>query len=282
MTTIASLLAAGSVTVLQFAYNLNFFPIGVIGISYAIAAFPTFCELANNKQLDKLREAFSSTIRQVMFFIIPVTVVTLLLRAQIVRLVFGAGIFDWSATTLTADTLAMFAVSFFAQCLIYIAVRVFFAFEDSWTPFVAGILAALINVTFGYLLTEEYGVPGLAVAFSIATMMQLAILWVSLKAKLGSLDERALLKSTAILSFAGLAAAAVTQAVKYTVVDYLELDTFMNVFIQTIAAGGAGLFMYFATAFILRSPEMMAFAQGVHSRLIKTAKPTETVQQELV
>jgi putative peptidoglycan lipid II flippase len=282
MTAIATGLAAGSVTVLQFAYNVNFFPIGVIGVSYAIAAFPTFCDLVKDEQTGKLREAFSGTIRQVMFFIIPVTIITLLLRAQIVRLVFGAGIFDWSATIVTADTLAMFAVSFFAQCLVFVVIRAFFAYEDSWTPFAAGLISAVISGLGGYFLAPVYGVPGLAIAFSVASMVQLATLWVFLKGKLGSLDERVILRSTVILCLAGAAAAAVTQAVKYEVVDYIQLDTFNNVLSQTLIAGGAGLFMYFVTAFILRSPEMLAFAQGLHAKFMKTAKPTETVQQELV
>ncbi|MEK7183523.1 MAG: murein biosynthesis integral membrane protein MurJ [Patescibacteria group bacterium] len=282
MTAIATGLTAGSVTVLQFAYNLNFFPIGIIGVSYAIAAFPTFCEFVKGDEATKLREAFSATVRQVMFFIIPATIISLLLRAQIVRLVFGAGDFDWTATIATADTLAMFALSFFAQCLVFVIIRVFFAYEDSWTPFAAGVIAAILNGVGGFVLAPLYGVPGLAWAFSLASMVQLAMLWVFLKGKLGSLDEKVILKSTAILSLAGLAAAAVTQSVKYTVVEYVQLDTFMNVLLQTAAAGGAGLFMYFATAFILRSPEMMAFAGGLRARFFRTAKPTETVQQELV
>jgi putative peptidoglycan lipid II flippase len=282
MTIIATGLADGSVTILQFAYNLNFFPIGVIGVSYAIAAFPTFCEFVKNDESKKLRESFAATVRQVMFFIIPVTVVSLLLRAQIVRLVFGAKNFDWVATALTADTLAMFAVSFFAQCLVFLVVRVYFAYEDSWTPFLSGLIAVVLSCAGGYWLAPQYGVPGLAWAFSFASMVQLAMLWVLLKGRLGSLEEKSILKSTVILSLAGLASAAVIQAVKYTVVDYVQLDTFMNVLLQTVAAGGAGLFMYFATAFMLRSPEMMAFADGLRARFIKTSKPTETVQQELV
>lgn len=282
MTVIATGLVGGSVTILQFAYNLNFFPIGIIGVSYAIAAFPTFCEFVKGGDNSKLRDSFSATVRQVLFLIIPVTIITLLLRAQIVRLVFGAGIFDWTSTIITADTLAMFAVSFFAQCLVFVIVRVFFAYEDSWTPFLAGLIAAVVNAIGGIVLAPLYGVPGLAWAFSLAAMMQLAILWVTLKGRLGSLDERTILRSTIILCLAGMAAAAVTQSVKYTVVEYVQLDTFMNVLLQTLTSGGAGLFMYFATAFILRSPEMMSFAAGLHARFIKAAKPTETVQQELV
>lgn len=282
MTALATLLAAGSVTVLQFAYNLNFFPIGVIGVSYAIAAFPTFSEFVNAREIDKLRSAFSTTVRQVMFFIIPITVITLLLRAQIVRLAYGAGVFDWVATILTADTLAMFAVSFFAQCLVFVLVRMYFAYQDTWTPFVVGVIAAAINIICGIMLAPTYGVPGLAWSFSLSALVQLALLWSLLRSKTGSLDEAVILRSTIILSFAGLAAAAMTQIMKGEVVDFIELDTTVNVLTQTVIAGGAGLLIYFVTAFMMGSPEMMAFTQGIRRKLIRTAKPAEPAQQEMV
>lgn len=282
MTVIATELVSGSVTVLQFAYNLNFFPIGVIGVSYAIAAFPSFCDFVNERAHDKLRESFSATVRQVMFFIIPVTIVSLLLRAQIVRLVYGGEAFDWAATIITADTLAMFAVSFFAQCLVFVTIRVFFAFGDSWTPFFVGVVGTVTAVLGGLMLAPIYGVPGLAGAFSLASMIQLALLWVFLKGKLGSLDEKQIARSTIILCLAGIVAAVVIQTVKYEVVKHVQLDTGLNVLLQTLLAGGLGLLVYFAAALVLRSPEMLAFAQGLHSRFFKTSKPTETVTQELV
>ncbi len=278
MTSLASLLAVGSVTVLQFAFNLNFFPIGVIGVSYAIAAFPTFCDFANSKELGKLREALSSTVRQVMFFIVPATFITLLLRAQIVRLVYGAGVFDWDATILTADVLGILAISFFAQSLVYVLVRVYFALNDTWSPFFIALIAAALNIVLGVILTPTYGLLALGLAISLSAIAQLVLLWVILKQKLGSLDEKTIFKSVASLTFAALAAAAVTQAVKYAVVDYIPLDSFMNVLLQTLIAGGAGLIMYFATALILRSPEMLVFVYGLHGRLIRSAKPTETAQ----
>jgi putative peptidoglycan lipid II flippase len=279
MTVIATSLTAGSVTILQFAYNLNFFPIGIIGVSYAIAAFPTFCEYVNHNALDKLRDSFSATVRQVLFFIIPATVLFLLLRAQAVRLIFGAGVFDWQATIATADTLAMFALSFFAQSLVFVVVRVYFAFEDSWTPFWAGILSAVVSGLGGWWLSGSYGVSGLAAAFSAGSMIQLCVLWLFLKRKVGSLRERDIVKSTIVLTLAGIIAGLVAQAVKYSVVDYIQLDTFFNVFLQASIAGGVGFVMYILAAWLLHSPEMKVFTAGLRARFMKTAKSPEIISE---
>ncbi|HMB65422.1 MAG TPA: murein biosynthesis integral membrane protein MurJ, partial [Patescibacteria group bacterium] len=82
ITIIASGLAGGSLAVFNFANNLQYFPVGIFGISFAIAAFPTMSAVAFNKK--KLVANFSYTARQILFFIVPATVLLLTLRAQIV------------------------------------------------------------------------------------------------------------------------------------------------------------------------------------------------------
>lgn len=284
MTSFASLLTVGTVTVLQFAYNLNFFVVGVIGVSYAVAAFPTFCENASSKE--RLRDSVSSTIRQVLFFVIPATIIFVLLRAQLVRLVFGAGDFDWTATIATADTLAFFALSFFAQCLVFVLVRAFFALKDTWSPFAIGLLATLFNLGLGYFLLPHSGVSGLSLSFSLSSMLQLALLWVFLRGKLDSLHEGQILRSAFILSIAGLIAAFVTQVMKSEFVRFiadlwgLELNTFHAVLGQVLICGVAGSLVYFAAAMMLRSPEVQEFSSGLRARLFKSAKPIEPVAQD--
>lgn len=278
MSSLATYLAAGSATNLQFAYNLNFFPIGIIGVSYAVAVFPTLCDHINEENSDGFRLSLSSTVRQVLFFMIPATILFLLLRAQIVRVAFGAGEFDWDATIKTADTLGFFALSFFAQALVFVVVRAFFALRDSTTPFIAGLVGFVFTVVFSLLLMEPMGVAGFALAYSLASIVQFALLWTLLRVKFGSLDELRILKSLAILSVAGFACAIATQLVKYEIVKHISLDTFVNVLGQGFIAGFAGLFAFVLVAIALRSPEMLDVIRGLKRKFLKTAKPPETVQ----
>ncbi|PIR59700.1 MAG: murein biosynthesis integral membrane protein MurJ, partial [Candidatus Pacebacteria bacterium CG10_big_fil_rev_8_21_14_0_10_45_6] len=90
VTLIASGLSAGSVTIFHFANNLQYFPIGLIGHSFAIAAFPTMAALVAEGRTHQMIEHLSRTIRQILFLIIPATIIFLLLRAQIVRVILGS------------------------------------------------------------------------------------------------------------------------------------------------------------------------------------------------
>ena len=106
LTVLASTFVVGSLTIFQFAYNIEFFPVGIIGVSFAIAVFPTLSELAQKNDMDSFIDAIANTTRQLLYLLIPMTLLFLIFRAQIVRVVVGAGEFDWAATIATADTLA--------------------------------------------------------------------------------------------------------------------------------------------------------------------------------
>ncbi len=275
MCVLATFIADGAVRDFNLAYTLNFVPIGIVAVSYAIAAYPTFCERAAAKDLAGLRASFSLTVRQVMFFMIPATVLFLLLRAQIVRVVYGADGLDWPSTILIADTLAIFALSFFAQAANFILVRVYYALEDTITPFIFALLGGVLAVGTAIPLSHAYGTFGLAIAFSASAMIQTAFLWVFLHWKVGGLDERKILYSMFVFSLAGILSAFATQGAKYGIVKYITLDTFANVFLQFSLASLVGLGVYLLTAYFLKSPELRSILAGLQSRFLKAAQPGE-------
>ncbi len=279
MTSVASLLVAGSTTMLDLAYNLNSFPIGVIAMAYAVASFPMLCERAAAKDMPGFVETFSNAVRQVLLWIVPATISFLLLRAQLVRLAFGGKNFDWMATVTTADTLALFAISFAAQALITILVRAFFALEDARTPFVVAVVAATINIGLGSVLSDHFGVVGLSAAFSVSAIVQMALLWALLHHRVGALDEGRILRTTVMISVAALIGGGVTQAVKYGVVAVVPLNSYVAVLTETALAGGAGLLVYIALGILLKNQDMIAFARSFRRKMLQRVKPIEVVAE---
>lgn len=265
ITVIASTLSSGSLTVFNFANNLQYFPIGVFGISFALAAFPTLSAVAFDKK--KLIENFSQTLRQILFFIVPSTVLLLTLRAQIVRVVFGRGLFSWEDTVLTINTLGFFTLSLFAQASIPLLIRVFYARHNSKTPFYVGIFAVITNVFLSLWLGRELGVAGLALAFSIANIINFIILWMVLHAELGRLDEFKILRAVIKFSIAAIACGIAVQGAKVIVWPFIDMTKTMGVFTQGAAAGISGLFVYTVVSVLLKCEELSSFWNGLKRRL---------------
>ena len=162
MTVFASFLAVGSIAVYNFAYNIWSFPLGIFGLSFVLASFPKISDKAQRKDRLGFVKVFSFTARQILFYTLPAAVLFIVLRSQIVRVILGSGRFDWQDTFLTYQTLAYFSLSLFAEGLVFLFLRGFFAWEDTKTPFGLGLLAAAGRLSAAWFFSKFLGVPGLA------------------------------------------------------------------------------------------------------------------------
>ncbi|HLD18323.1 MAG TPA: murein biosynthesis integral membrane protein MurJ, partial [Patescibacteria group bacterium] len=280
MLVLASRLQAGSVTLFMFASNIQYLPVGLVGVSYAVAAFPLLSEQATEGKTGRFVASFSAAARQILFLIIPFTLAFVLLRAQIVRVAVGAGKFGWEETIATADAVAIFALSFASQCLVYLLARAFFALKDTLTPLAAGAASLMVVLFAGLYLSERFGVAGLAAAFSLASIAQLMFLWLPLRARLGSLDEMRMLRSLYLLTSAGLAGGLMMQLLKPLTVRFFPLETFWNVLLQGTVAGLGGWTVYAALAWVLKNEEIHAFAGALRQRFFRSTHPTEALPPE--
>ena len=276
-TIIASTLAVGSVTLFQFAYNIQYFPVGIIGVSYAIAAFPAFAETLGKNNKKEFVDVFSSTIRQLLFLLAPCTILFLLLRAQIVRVVVGAGQFTWAETITTANILACFTVSFIAQTLTMVLTRAFYALRDTSTPLVIAVATDVLALVAALWLKPGFGVIGLGIAFSLSALAESSLLWVALRQRTGTLGERSMAKSCWVIFIASLACGVVIQLFKPLVVAWLPLTNFLNVFLGGLLVGTLGLAAYLGISILLGSPELKALHASIRRKLLAKAKTTEAV-----
>ncbi|MFA6514498.1 MAG: murein biosynthesis integral membrane protein MurJ [Patescibacteria group bacterium] len=264
-TIIASGLPSGSLSAFNFANNLQSFPVGIFGISFAIAAFPALSENSHNKQ--RLTEHFSNTFRQILFFVIPATVLIVTLRAQIIRVVLGTGNFDWRSTFMTMDALGFFAISLFAQATLPLVVRVFYARHDSKTPFYVGLISIGINIILSVYLGKSMGVAGLALAFSIANILNLILLWTWLYVKVGALDLGNILLASLKLLIAAIGAGLASQIMKVVVWPFIDMSKFSGVFIQLTASFIVGLLVYAVFCYLLGSEEFFKLMSALKNRL---------------
>ena len=258
---LASNLGTGSVAVFNLANNLQSFPIGVFGISLAISSFPVFSKAWAEIDRDGFVRHFSESFRRILFLIIPVSVGILLLRAQFVRIILGAGAFDWTDTILTAQTLGFFSLSLFAQSLAPMLTRSFYAFQNTKTPVIISLISMAMNIGLGIWLSQRWGIYGLALAFSISSVVNTLLLLIALRVVVGDLDERRILRSTIKIIAATIIMGAIVQLMKYFIATGVNMQTFLGVALQTSIAFVAGVIAYIIIAYLLHCEEIGALRQ---------------------
>ena len=280
ITILASLLPAGSITIFNLANNLQAVPIGIIGIPFAIAVFPVLSTVAANNDTEGFVKNLSSTIRQVLFLIIPCSVIFLLLRAQVVRVVLGTGKFDWHATITTADTLAFFALSLFAQALIPLIARAFYALANTKTPFIIGIIAELSSIIAALLFMKPFGVAGLAFAFSIGSLLNLILLIIYLKNTLHTIDGDKIFSSFYRMIIAAIPMGLGIQFAKTPLAKIFNQDYFFGILGQGLVAGLLGLAIYFILCYLLKVPELLQIKESLTARFLKSkqVQPQESIE----
>ena len=269
ITIIASTLSAGSLSIFNFANNLQSVPLGFLSVPFVLAVFPTFSHLAARKNWNEFIFNFSKIFRQILFFIIPASVLMIVLRAQIVRIVLGTGKFDWEDTILTFQALGIFSISLFAQCLIPLLARSFYAVHDTRIPFYTGLVSEGVNLALAFFLSQRYGILGLAWAFSAANVVNMLLLFFILRSKFGNLDDKKIISVILKIVFSALAAGLAAQLFKYLTSFYIDLDTFVGISTQMLIASAVGIAVYLVLTRILKLEELYYLKTFLTSKIFR-------------
>ena len=272
ITIFASTLTTGSLAIFSFANNIQSGPLGLFGISFAIAVFPTLSALSAKKQKDKFILTFSRTFRQILFFIIPISIFLFVLRAQTVRVLLGTGNFNWDDTILTFQVLGLMAASLFAQSLLPLLNRAFYALQNTKTPLYIALVSEAVNITAVFLLIDKFSVYGLAIAFSLASIVNMALLVIFLRRNLPNIDGKTIIDSALRILSASVIAGLVAQIVKQEVGTRGQLDTFLAVLTQLVVAGGAGLVAFCLASYYLNVKEFFQFTRSIRGKIFKVKK----------
>lgn len=231
--------------IFDLAQTIAFAPVVLVGHAIAQAAFPILSRERNNLQNFKL--TFMNSFNQMLYLILPISVLILVLRIPIVRIVFGADRLDWPATVLTGKILAFFTLSIFAQALIALVYRAFYALHDTKTPLITGALSTIFMLILGYvfIVVMGLGVSSVAVAYSIAGITQLFFLLVLLHRKTGRFHLPSLLVSWIKIGASSFFTAFALY-IPIKLLDQLVFDTTrtINLLILTGISSLAGLSIY--------------------------------------
>ncbi|MBD3244810.1 MAG: murein biosynthesis integral membrane protein MurJ [Candidatus Moranbacteria bacterium] len=244
ITIISSTLASGSLSVFKFANNLATIPLTIFGAPFAIAAFADLSFAYNKQKMKKFNKIFSSTFTQIAFFVIPAAIMILIFRAQLVRLFFGVGKFDWEDTTLTLNVLGFLSVSLFFQSVIPLVSRAFFAIHNALIPFLSGVIALCVNVVLSLYFSKNLGIEGVALGFSISQIANLTFMLTILYIKIGGFKDHEIASSIVKICFSALLGGILAYFLKHYLGDRLGTDTFLKIFLQTAIPVGLGGVLY--------------------------------------
>jgi peptidoglycan biosynthesis protein MviN/MurJ (putative lipid II flippase) len=287
---LASFMTAGSISIFNLAFNLQSVPLTIIGVSYSSAIFPTLSKFFVKGDKVEFLSKMVETARHIIFWSIPITVLFVVLRAQIVRTIYGSGQFNWADTRLTAATLALFIISVVGQSLILLFVRAYYAEGKTRKPLLVNVVSALVIAGTGYLLTKAFfayplfryfledllkvsGQAGTSVlilplAYSIGVFLNTYLHW-----HMFERDYRGFTKKVMETLFQSFSASIIMGYVTFVSLRFFNLfftlDKASGVFLQGLCAGIVGIAGCVVVLYLLKNRELQEVWTTLHRKIWK-------------
>jgi putative peptidoglycan lipid II flippase len=245
-------------------------------------------------------EQMIASTKHIIFWSMPVMVLFIVLRAQIVRTVLGAGQFDWSDTRLTAAALAIFTLSIIPQSLITLFVRAFYSGGKTLKPLLINLSSSALIVVFAYVLVWIFESSTtfhsfFEALFKVEGMKGAAVLMLALAYSLGVFVNtiahwRAFQKEFSEFSrpvfrtlFQTFSASVLMGYVTYRCLGIFDhvfrLDTVFGIFMQGFCSGVIGIAFCLLVLKALKSEELEEVWKTLHRKIWKSEVLVPEVEQ---
>jgi len=166
----------GGVTALFYSNRLVQFPLALIGIAAATALFPSAAKAVKEGKPDKLYALVRRSVRTIILLAFPATVALILLRYNIIKVLFQRGRFDEDAVTRTANTLLFYSIGLVFFCLAHIATRLLYARERIKPVVIITGICTVLNLIMNLVLVFPLAESGVALSTSISSALNFSLL----------------------------------------------------------------------------------------------------------
>lgn len=171
-----SYLAEGSIAALNYGLRIMFILVGLTGQAVGVASYPFMARLAAEKRMDELNALLNTTLK-FLLLVIPVSALFMVLRQEIVFLLFERGRFGPDATRITAGILPFLLCGTFAFAAQTVVVRGYYAIQNTWLPALFSTIAVILTLPVFYFFMGIMEAQGVALALSLAATAQTLILY---------------------------------------------------------------------------------------------------------
>lgn len=255
-TIFASTVGSGAISALNYAWLIVMTPLGLFGMAISTAVFPRLAEQAARED-GEIRETLSKTLRLILYLTVPAGVALMILAKPITAFLLRSGAFSSASTDLVVSALVFYALALFAHSGIEIVSRGFYALSDTRTPVAFAVISMIVNLVLSLALVVPFGIKGLALSLSVATLAEFALLIRTLHRRLRGLDDRRMLASLARTGTATLLMAEVLAVwlALLNLAGFLDLDSKVDAGTAVIGGVCIGAAVYLYVSRLLRSEE---------------------------
>ena len=264
----ASRAGVGGVSALAYARKIGETLTTILPYTLGLVLFPFSAEMAAGHDRQALARTLTGAIRALALIFLPVSAGLIAFREPFIRVLLERGAFDAASTQMTAGPLLFYSLGLLPFALEIIAVRFFYAQQNTITPVLADVAAFLLNVALIPPLMAACGLGGIALATTIAKALKVLALLILFGRRVPAFRLAALGPFAGQMAGATLAMGAALAAV---VMLGRDLATGTLGTVAYLAAGGVvAVAVFIAAAYLLGVEEIRGAANRVRERTRRT------------
>ena len=202
----ASTLREGAWTSVVFANRIFQFPVGILVTAFLVPLFPIFSRLAGEgkSRFADIRNYFNKGVGTLFFVAIPIIILILTLAKDGVSLIFERGAFSSDAVLMVTEALCFLSFSILPYVFRDSITRVYYAFNDSRTPFIIAMSSIALKAFLNWLLILKFnmGIAGITLSTTFVTLFNAILLGLLISNKI-KLEYKPLFINFIKMLFAG-------------------------------------------------------------------------------
>lgn len=252
-----SYLPQGGVATLDYALRVMLVLVGIFGQAAGVASFPFLARLVAEGKLAEMNRLLNDTLRRYIALVIPFSALLIVLRYEVIRLLFQRGRFDAAATATTSEALLFMLIGAFAFAGQTVVVRGYYAVQNTLFPTLFGTLAVLASLPLYWYGLQHLGINGVALAMSISALIQTTLLYALWNRRTGNAGSGAVYRLFAKMIFLSAITGLALHWLKTQALQGIALTTFNGSLLSCLIIGSIFALAFIAVGYIFRIDEIV-------------------------
>jgi putative peptidoglycan lipid II flippase len=260
-----SYLPQGGVATLDYALRVMLVLVGIFGQAAGVASFPFLARLVAEGKLAEMNRLLNDTLRRYIALVIPFSVLLMVLRYEVIRLLFQRGKFDAAATAITSEALLFMLIGAFAFAGQTVVVRGYYAVQNTIFPTIFGTLAVLAGLPLYWYGLQYFGINGVALAMSMSAIIQTTLLYALWNRRTDNAGSGAVYQLFAKIIFLSVIIGLALHWLKIHALHSIDPATFKGSLLSCLIIGSIFMIAFVTIGYIFRIAEIV----NLTNRLVK-------------
>lgn len=267
-----SFLPEGGIAGINYGLRITLVVVGLCGQAVATAFFPFMSRLVAEKNLAEANRLLNKTLGY-LTLALPVVALLMVLRTEVVTVLFQRGEFDGMATFLTARVLLFLLPGAVAMAANTLVLRGFYAMQNTLFPAVFSTLSVCLTLPVYYFGMTKWGPAGIAGAMSLSTLGQALLLYIAWNRRTKNDGSNRVYMSFLKMAVFSTGIGFLLEWIRRILFGGMGVSGFFQCLLVIACTGALGLGLMLALGYLFRIKEIMSpateISSAVHARFFR-------------